>query len=142
MLSHKTKFCWWCHRQKLWWNNLYLKLSLFQDLEKPILLESSKLHFCLLKPTQKLKNKNYKLCIKMQSTCVLPDTTKVANFRWKSADVSRNQGVCHVIFILFGSFLRGCIAVPSFIIVGFLWQVKGRGGNPPSLSRPEKVHPE
>ena len=31
--------------------------------------------------------------------------TKFADFRWKNADVSRIQGVCHVIHIIFGSYL-------------------------------------
>ena len=43
---------------------------------------------------------------------------KFADFPWKNADVNRTQEVCHVIRILFGSFLT----VPSFIIVGYVWQ--------------------
>ena len=34
-----------------------------------------------------------------------PDILKIADFRWKNADVSRTQGVCHVIHIFFGSSL-------------------------------------
>ena len=41
----------------------------------------------------------------MQSISVFPDITKVADFRRKNADVNRTQGVCHVIYIFFGSFL-------------------------------------
>ena len=33
------------------------------------------------------------------------DRTKFSDFRWKIADVSRSQGVCHMIHIFFGSFL-------------------------------------
>ena len=33
------------------------------------------------------------------------DVTKVADFLWKNANISRNQGVCHVIYIIFGSSL-------------------------------------
>ena len=33
------------------------------------------------------------------------DKTKVANFMQKNADVSRNQGLCHVIHIFFESSL-------------------------------------
>ena len=40
----------------------------------------------------------------MQSISVFPDKKKVADFRWKNA-VSRTQGVRHVIYIFFGSFL-------------------------------------
>ena len=38
----------------------------------------------------------------MQSISVLFDIAKFADFRWKNADVSRTQGVCHVIHIFFG----------------------------------------
>ena len=41
----------------------------------------------------------------MQSISVLFDTTKFADFRSKNADVSRTQGMCHVIHMLFGSSL-------------------------------------
>ena len=33
------------------------------------------------------------------------DITKVPDFRGKIADVSRTQGVCHVIYMFFGSSL-------------------------------------
>ena len=33
------------------------------------------------------------------------DIAESADFRWKAADVSRTQGMCHVIHIFFGSFL-------------------------------------
>ena len=41
----------------------------------------------------------------MQSISVFPDITKTADFWWKNADVSGNQGVCHVIYVFFKSFL-------------------------------------
>ena len=41
----------------------------------------------------------------MQSISVFLDITKFADFRWKNADVSRTQGVCHVIDIFSGSSL-------------------------------------
>ena len=41
----------------------------------------------------------------MQSISVFLDITKVADFRLKNADVSRTQGVCHVIYIFSGSYL-------------------------------------
>ena len=37
----------------------------------------------------------------MQSISVFLDITKVADFRWKNADICRMQGVCHVIDIFF-----------------------------------------
>ena len=41
----------------------------------------------------------------MQSITVLLDITKVPDFRWKNADVSENQEVCHGSHIFFGSSL-------------------------------------
>ena len=38
----------------------------------------------------------------MQYIYVFLDITKIADFQWKNADVSRTQGVCHVIYIFFG----------------------------------------
>ena len=55
----------------------------------------------------------------MQSITVFLDITNIACFLWKNTDVSRNQGVCHVICIFFGSSL-GKVTVPSFIIVGYM----------------------
>ena len=41
----------------------------------------------------------------MKSTSVFLDVAKFADFQWKNADVSRTQGVCHMIHISFGSSL-------------------------------------
>ena len=41
----------------------------------------------------------------MQSISVFLDITKFADFRRKNADVSKNQWLCHVICIIFGSSL-------------------------------------
>ena len=54
----------------------------------------------------------------MQSLSVFRDITKVADFRWKNADVSRTQGVCHTIYAFFGSYLG--ITMPSFIILVYM----------------------
>ena len=43
--------------------------------------------------------------MKIQSTSVFLDVAKFADFRWKNAGVSRTQGMCHVIYIFFGSSL-------------------------------------
>ena len=42
----------------------------------------------------------------MPSTSAFFDITKFVDFRSKNADVSRTQGICHVIDIFFGSSLR------------------------------------
>ena len=38
----------------------------------------------------------------MQSISVFPDIRKFADFRRKNANVSRTQGVCHMIYRFFG----------------------------------------
>ena len=43
--------------------------------------------------------------MEMQSISVFLDITEVVDFSWKNADVSRTQGVCHMIHIFFGSSL-------------------------------------
>ena len=59
----------------------------------------------------------------MQSITVFFDITKVADFQWRNADVSRAQEACHVNYIFFGSFL----GVQSFIIAEYVWQILWRG---------------
>ena len=57
----------------------------------------------IYKNSRKVKiNRNH---IKIQSISVFLDIAKFAEFRWKNADVSRTQAVCHVIHIIFGSSL-------------------------------------
>ena len=41
----------------------------------------------------------------MQSISVFLDIAKLADFPLKNTDVSRTQGVCHMIYIFFGSSL-------------------------------------
>ena len=81
----------------------------------------------------------------MQSTSVFLDITKFSDFRWKNADVSRTQGegVSRDSYI-FWIFFRYGITMPSFIIVGYLWQILGMGPfcYPPSVSSPKSAHPE
>ena len=76
----------------------------------------------------------------MQSISVFLDKTKSADFRFKNANVSRNERVFHVIF--FGS-SSGKATLSSFIIVGCDF----REGDlfaprplPSSVSSPEKVY--
>ena len=57
------------------------------------------------KDSKKVKRKNEKLYIKIQSAFVFIDITKIADFGWRNADVSRTQGMCHVICIFVGSSL-------------------------------------
>ena len=59
----------------------------------------------------------------MQSITVFFDITKVADFRWRNADVSRAQEACHENYIFFGSSL----GAQSFIIAEYVWQILWRG---------------
>ena len=38
----------------------------------------------------------------MQSISVFSNIAKFADFQWKSADVTRTKGVCHVTHVFFG----------------------------------------
>ena len=41
----------------------------------------------------------------MQAIPVFSDMLKIRDFRWKNAHVSKTEGVCHVIYVFFGSSL-------------------------------------
>ena len=41
----------------------------------------------------------------MQPLSVFLDITKNDDFLWKNDDASRNQGVCHMIYVCFGTSL-------------------------------------
>ena len=81
------------HFKKAWGN-------IFADIIKIITKFIKK----ICQDSREFKN-NDKFCAKMQSLSVFVDITKFPDFRWKNADVSRNQGVCHVIFVFFWSSL-------------------------------------
>ena len=60
----------------------------------------------LLQPLQaQIRLKELKT-IKIQSAFAFLEITKLADFHWKNADVSRTQGVCLVIYIFFWIFFR------------------------------------
>ena len=63
----------------------------------------------------------------MQSISVFPDILKTADFQSKNADVSRTQGVFHVTYVFFGSFLD-MLQLPSFINVEYVSQILDRWG--------------
>ena len=69
-----------------------------------ILKVSTMFIITIYKDSRKVKiNRNH--VSKYNLLSVFLDIVKFANFRWKNADVSRIQGVCHVIHIFFGSSL-------------------------------------
>ena len=71
----------------------------------------------------------------MQSISVFLDKAKFTDFLWKSADVSRTQGVCHVIYMFFGS--SNWVKF-HYCRIGYVWQILGRTKkDPPSVSSPE-----
>ena len=55
------------------------------------------------KKAQKVKKSE--IIIKNSIYILFLDIAKLADFLWQNADVSRTQGVCHVIYIFFGSSL-------------------------------------
>ena len=73
------------------------------------------IHFCwhyqnynkFIKNIKKTPEKLKELEIMFQNAniSVYPDISNFADFRWKNANFSRTQGVCHVILIFFGSAL-------------------------------------
>ena len=79
--------------------------------------------------------KSYKLCIKMQSMIEFLGITKVADFCWKDAHVSRTQKVCHVIYKFFGSFLNNvnCAKVHNCRICETGFSEEGLFGTLPTL---------
>ena len=97
-----TKFFWWSQRQNHQVITFFSKCLFFK--------KAWGSHFCWqhqnfnhvyysnLEDSRKVKTKQ-KLFIKMQSVSVFLDIAKLADFPWKSTDVSRTQGVCHVIHI-------------------------------------------
>ena len=50
--------------------------------------------------SKKLKESEIIYYSNVQSIYVFLDITKVADFRWKNADVSRTQEVYHVVYII------------------------------------------
>ena len=73
------------------------RVANFADLIKTITM--------FVNTTSEDANNLYKLCIKIQFMSVFLDITKFVEFGWKIADVSRNQGMCHVIYMFFRSCL-------------------------------------
>ena len=41
----------------------------------------------------------------MQPISAFLDVTKTADFWWKNSDVSRTEGLCHMIYVFFESYL-------------------------------------
>ena len=68
-------------------------------------MTSSKLQPDLLKKSSKTQEKLKKLEIMYQNAIYIYISwyKKFADFRWKNDDISRTQGVCHVIQIISGS---------------------------------------
>ena len=50
-----------------------------------------------------VKLKQIEIVIQNTIYISIPWYKKFADFRWKNADVSRTQGVCHMICMFFGS---------------------------------------
>ena len=66
----------------------------------------------------------------MQFISVFSDIAKFADFRWINDDVSRIQRVLSGDLYIFWVFFTYVIAVQSFIIAVYVWQILRRGGRP------------
>ena len=106
-LNHVMKFCWWCHQQELWCQPLFQNTIILRKPGVAIFADIIKILTRFIKKIFRLKKsyKKEKLCIKMESISVFLDITKLADFWWKNADVSRTQGLPHVIDSFFWSSL-------------------------------------
>ena len=76
----------------------------------------------------------------MQSVSVFLDITKLANFWLKNANISRIQGVCHMIYIFVDPLWVRCNCAKFHHCKMYVTDVLPFC--PPSVSSPEKVHPE
>ena len=83
----------------------------------------NKISAIFIKTTRKDSKKGLET-IKIQFVSLFLDITKFDDFQWKNADVSRTQGMCQVICIVFESSLSK-VWLSSFII-GYVWQILER----------------
>ena len=75
----------------------------------------------------------------MQPIAVFPDISKIVDFWWKNADASRTLQLWEVTYLFF--WILFCSStVPSFINLGFVWQIIERGAFllPPIREQPRK----
>ena len=87
---------------------------------------------------------------KMQTISAFPEIAKIADFQRKSADVCRNQGVCHVNHIFLGGILQVSYNCSKFDLCRICVTGFGEGEgflavplpHPPSVSSPKKTYPE
>ena len=101
---------------------------------------------------KKLKKslKNYKFCTEIESISVILDKAKSADFWWNNSDVSRTEGVFHMIhiFIFFGFALGNVYNCAKFhhfricMICVTHFRERALLLATPSVNRPKKVHPE
>ena len=63
-----------------------------------------KISTMFIEKTYNTQTKLEGLCIKMQSISVFLHIIKIAAFRWQKADVTRTQGVSHVIYMFLDLF--------------------------------------
>ena len=80
--------------------------------------------------------KSYKWNIKVHSISAFLVITKVADFRWRNADVRRTQRVCNMIYILLEDYLGeyNCVKFLHFRICVTEFKEEGLY-HPPSLQR-------
>ena len=65
--------------------------------------------------------------------------TKISDFWWKNTDVSRTEGVCHMIYIFFGSFLEKILKSAKFHPCG-ICMIGFREGKLGSFEKESNLH--
>ena len=92
------------------------RVVIFADIIKVVII-FIKTIFKTQKKIKRIRNYSQSSIYICFSSC-----NKVCRFSVKNADVSRSQ---RVFYMIFGSSLG--VTVPSLIIIGYIWQISGRG---------------
>ena len=121
-LNHAIKFCWWRHQQELWRHKYTVilrrpGLAIFAEIIK------------ILKKCLKTQEKLKELEIIYQNAIYICISwyNKICWFSVKKWWFQQNSGGASRDSYVFWIFFRYGIIVPSFITVGYLWQILGRG---------------
>ena len=146
-VNHVIKFCWWCHGQKIWCDKFFFQKNLYfeKNLEYPFLVTLSKFWACLLKKSLKTQEKLEELEIIYLNGIYICISwySKICWFPVKKCWCQQNPRGVSCDSYSFWNFFRYGITVPSFIIVGYVWQILGRGTfsflSPPISEQPWKI---
>ena len=122
------KFCWWCHRPKLWCHNLYLKYFYFKKTESSqFCWHRQNCNHVSWKKFSKTQKKLKELEIMYQDPIYICISwySKICLFSVKKCWCQQNSRGVSLDSYIFWIFFRQGIIVPSFFIVGYMWQILG-----------------